>query len=1286
MAQISESDEDWDNVDDWGGDASLIEGVVAPALRETAISPTTSWDEDDEPWPPVQSRGMGQPRIAAPGVRWDESVAGSEDVRPEISASLPPSPMEGVLSPAIADRQVNETFAWAPNNTWERGEAPTRGLGRPMSEVERLEELRRGEPDRHGEIMTATRPREELADDTRGLLIQDQDHMRRASSPPVEGVLSSRAAAEEEIASTFNLGEYTLQGGPEGSADRGIGQPRGEQERQELLRQQDEELDDGWASSHGIDIEEMRRQLPDADGVIAEGPREEDTFAESFAWGVDGDDWALEERTVSPGRGTGYPIPPHVRHELGRLPMTAYELELLQNQTGRPTIIPGDWAVNLPRGEAVVRGDEVEAWQRVMAPTGPLPALQSGRVLMQDPGFDKNSDATPSSFNTDKQFELMKDKSMRFLPDFANDENRELNIMVQEAERQLREVEDATQEQDDRTTVMEDHMKQVQEEITATQQRVEAKRKEIQTEQHLITMTTFQTARLKQELEQWKQAALQKYEDFVALESYQKYDDTRIKALRLDEVKASGDLTRVRKLLEAEMAETHSYQVQLHKTAVEFRYEHDICLLHTERQEVIRQWERTIEMVHTRDKDIHRITEDFAANQQLIRREKRILDNCDLKLYNASEKRADMEKDIHSKNLDAQKQKEFLKQEMEKLKRAREALVNIKSDHFRNQHQYAKEVAKKAFFQEEVKRQKKMYQEARQQLKELREKVEDEYSHLDTLEKRTHTLEKLLHTEELNYKLAQKEVTDLQERHYKNSRKLFSLRASERDTIHEIKGGKSIAKTLVNRIAILEIELLKKEEKLYAADFQIQLLEGKVGRASGERSNAEEIETTRQVKELEAELDLLKKEEQAINDQMKKSVNEMRKSSRRKEDLETRKRKLNEKNAELSVECDAGMIGNKAMTKEREETALEDDLLQMEVQRLTDLLHSKADEVFNLDRLKQRLNKNMEDRKAEVDARQEVQRREMKIIAEELHDLKLKRQNLVLKIDKLQCKYDCLRARMKTSDGVELTAEFYLDQMKSQREEIQKKGLDLSEKLRKARVDVNFLESAAKQITDSNNNLRTSLTENEKTIELEEESEKLKGDLQKSRDRARFKLREERSLLRDLVEVEVKVQNREEELKTASNTSENLEYRIEHARKGIEEQTTKRKRAAARLNLFMRELRERAPPEEAKRICGEFVLSETRESAKDVLHKLKQLGMENPDYAQIIETRVNAEGFKLPTGPGSTRSSGSSGDSVVSLSSRIGKGKSKSPSRFIGDASTSTVFNMEFKGSGPSPR
>ena len=65
------------------------------------------------------------------------------------------------------------------------------------------------------------------------------------------------------------------------------------------------------------------------------------------------------------------------------------------------------------------------------------------------------------------------------------------------------------------------------------------------------------------------------------------------------------------------------------------------------------------------------------------------------------------------------------------------------------------------------------------------------------------------------------------------------------------------------------------------------------------------------------------------------------------------------------------------------------------------MVHSITDEVFSLDRLKQRLQKNMEDRRAEVDARQDIQRREMKLIGEELHGLTVKRQNLLLNIDRV---------------------------------------------------------------------------------------------------------------------------------------------------------------------------------------------------------------------------------------------------------------------------------------------
>jgi hypothetical protein len=62
-----------------------------------------------------------------------------------------------------------------------------------------------------------------------------------------------------------------------------------------------------------------------------------------------------------------------------------------------------------------------------------------------------------------------------------------------------------------------------------------------------------------------------------------------------------------------------------------------------------------------------------------------------------------------------------------------------------------------------------------------------------------------------------------------------------------------------------------------------------------------------------------------------------------------------------------------------------------------------SDEVFNMDCLKQRLQKNMDDRRREVDARQLEQRQELKLIQEELHNLIIKRKNCVLFIEKVHC-------------------------------------------------------------------------------------------------------------------------------------------------------------------------------------------------------------------------------------------------------------------------------------------
>jgi hypothetical protein len=80
----------------------------------------------------------------------------------------------------------------------------------------------------------------------------------------------------------------------------------------------------------------------------------------------------------------------------------------------------------------------VQEWATVLAPTGIIPILEHGELL----DHEKASNATtPSSFDSKKEFKIVKEISLRFLPAFANEENRAFNFQVQEAERALKDVE-----------------------------------------------------------------------------------------------------------------------------------------------------------------------------------------------------------------------------------------------------------------------------------------------------------------------------------------------------------------------------------------------------------------------------------------------------------------------------------------------------------------------------------------------------------------------------------------------------------------------------------------------------------------------------------------------------------------------------------------------------------------------------------------------------------------------------------------------------------------------------
>ena len=105
------------------------------------------------------------------------------------------------------------------------------------------------------------------------------------------------------------------------------------------------------------------------------------------------------------------------------------------------------------------------------------------------------------------------------------------------------------------------------------------------------------------DLETWALAQKQKEEDNLAMQKYTRADETRIKELTLQIEKLTERVSTTKRELEDEVTETQAKQIELDKTAEEFRK------LHRERQDLVKQWEEAITTMQKRDVDIQKAQE-----------------------------------------------------------------------------------------------------------------------------------------------------------------------------------------------------------------------------------------------------------------------------------------------------------------------------------------------------------------------------------------------------------------------------------------------------------------------------------------------------------------------------------------------------------------------------------------------------------------------------------------------------------------------------------------------------
>ncbi len=157
-----------------------------------------------------------------------------------------------------------------------------------------------------------------------------------------------------------------------------------------------------------------------------------------------------------------------------------------------------------------------------------------------------------------------------------------------------------------------------------------------------------------EELEQWALAARQKEEDNLTLEKYRRADEAKIKELTLQIEKLTIEVGRKAKELEQEVTETQAAQIELDKTAEEFKR------LHQERHQLYLQWQETVENSRRRDALISEEGQAFGVHKDFLDNKKGELEAHKARLEREKENNAGTEHAIQQQDRQLGKVREQL--------------------------------------------------------------------------------------------------------------------------------------------------------------------------------------------------------------------------------------------------------------------------------------------------------------------------------------------------------------------------------------------------------------------------------------------------------------------------------------------------------------------------------------------------------------------------------------------------------------------------------------------------
>ncbi|XP_075274387.1 coiled-coil domain-containing protein 39 isoform X2 [Opisthocomus hoazin] len=756
---------------------------------------------------------------------------------------------------------------------------------------------------------------------------------------------------------------------------------------------------------------------------------------------------------------------------------------------------------------------------------------------------------------------------------------------------------------------MTSHLKNVRQEFSFMQSLHKARENEIETEQHFkalaerecgrlkseikrledetvslrekknsqentISKTTKKLEKLKQQmncdeevLESWIKESNRKDNDAITIQKYAQQDEGKLGALTLQVEKLTMQANQKRKSLDNELTETITAQIELDKTAEDFRR------VHQERQEVIRQWENAIQQMQKRDQQIDHCALLITEIKQEIRKKEIVLKDKTSFLVNETLNNMEYEKKISSAEREAASlRNEYQTQDTYRVQ-LQDELDALKSTVDRT-------AADLESLRTQVTNTKKDIQKKKARLSFLKEKNANLSNKLklvteETLssEDKAFRMEEILKEEEKIVKKKETEVNQLKELLFKKTQELKVQKDKEKCVLAEIEGCRTSLKNLKSRLRTLDADAIKQQELIYNQDFYIQQVQRRLSRLEGEVNADEKQVLEARVAELKKTLEEKKNAYDLLHAQHKKLQSDVhfikRAMNKTGEETSAMMIKINELKL-VNERSDQELKKAKAI---KQEMMVKDNFLKLELNRLQDTLCNKTEKVLTLEKQKLELKKAIAERTEEIKVHKAMLDSQIRLVDQERQRISAELQDRLNKIDKLRCRYEILTVAMMPPEGEEeKTQTYYVIKAAQEKEALQRERDDLDAKICKAEKETVALENTLCILNNCNSNYRNSFKEVTETSEEYEEKLKLEEEKRAADEKYRHKQRQIKELQEDL-------QNMEKNLDTVLKQKALLQEQNKEKQaltlqlnKNIDEQKPKLERVIKQCSRLSREI------------------------------------------------------------------------------------------------------------------